>query len=193
MTAVGLAFRRDLQTGPCLQVAQADLAQLLADRDAESDGADTWDRAELHRSAWHHGGGPRTRSWEPRTLRPSVRAKASCTQARKPSSNPLASSRAKTHPGVSCEGMPCGSPGRCAAAPCGVGRRGRWPRSCRCWPSFAAPTASGCPSGGAAGSGRPAPGRPRIRPWGLRYPVPPCSRQPGPRRTRRYRHCRKSR
>ncbi len=39
VTAVGLAFRRDLQTGPCLQVAQADLAQLLADRDAESDGA----------------------------------------------------------------------------------------------------------------------------------------------------------
>ncbi len=29
VTAVGLAFRRDLQTGPCLQVAQADLAQLL--------------------------------------------------------------------------------------------------------------------------------------------------------------------
>ncbi len=47
--------------------------------------------------------------------------------------------------------------------------------------------------GDAAGFGRPAPGRPRIRPWGLRYPVPPCSRQPGPRRTRRYRHCRKSR
>ncbi len=39
VTAVGLAFRRDLQTGPCLQVAQADLAQLLADRDAELDGA----------------------------------------------------------------------------------------------------------------------------------------------------------
>ncbi len=29
VTAVGLAFRRDLQTGPCLQVAQADLARLL--------------------------------------------------------------------------------------------------------------------------------------------------------------------
>ncbi len=37
VTAVGLAFRRDLPTGPCLQVAQADLAQLLADRDAEAD------------------------------------------------------------------------------------------------------------------------------------------------------------
>ena len=29
VTAVGLAFRRDLQTEPCLQVAQADLARLL--------------------------------------------------------------------------------------------------------------------------------------------------------------------
>ena len=29
VTVVGLAFRRDLQTGPCLQVAQADLARLL--------------------------------------------------------------------------------------------------------------------------------------------------------------------
>ena len=30
VTAVGLAFRRDLSTGPCVQVAQADLARLLA-------------------------------------------------------------------------------------------------------------------------------------------------------------------
>ena len=36
VTAVGLAFRRDLQTGPCLQVAQADLARLLTTR-AEDD------------------------------------------------------------------------------------------------------------------------------------------------------------
>ena len=34
VTAVGLAFRRDLETGPCLQVAQADLARLLT-ADAE--------------------------------------------------------------------------------------------------------------------------------------------------------------
>jgi len=34
VTAVGLAFRRDLKTGPCLQVAQADLARLLT-ADAE--------------------------------------------------------------------------------------------------------------------------------------------------------------
>ena len=37
VTAVGLAFRRDLKTGPGLQVAQADLADLLADRAAETD------------------------------------------------------------------------------------------------------------------------------------------------------------
>ena len=36
VTAVGLAFRRDLKTGPGLQVAQADLAKLLADRAAEA-------------------------------------------------------------------------------------------------------------------------------------------------------------
>ena len=36
VTAVGLAFRRDLQTGPCLQVAQANLARLLTTR-AEDD------------------------------------------------------------------------------------------------------------------------------------------------------------
>ena len=34
VTAVGLAFRRDLKTGPCVQVAQADLARLLT-ADAE--------------------------------------------------------------------------------------------------------------------------------------------------------------
>ena len=33
VTAVGLAFRRDLKTGPCLKVAQADLAQLLTARE----------------------------------------------------------------------------------------------------------------------------------------------------------------
>ena len=32
VTAVGLAFRRDLKTGPCVQVAQADLARLLTAR-----------------------------------------------------------------------------------------------------------------------------------------------------------------
>ncbi len=37
VTAVGLAFRRDLKTGPCLQVAQADLAVLL---EAHEEGAD---------------------------------------------------------------------------------------------------------------------------------------------------------
>ena len=37
VTAVGLAFRRDLKTGPGLQVAQADLAKLLADRAADAD------------------------------------------------------------------------------------------------------------------------------------------------------------
>ena len=36
VTAVGLAFRRDLKTGPCLQVAQADLSRLLTER-AEDD------------------------------------------------------------------------------------------------------------------------------------------------------------
>ena len=37
VTAVGLAFRRDLETGPCLKVAQADLADLLADREVDAD------------------------------------------------------------------------------------------------------------------------------------------------------------
>ncbi len=37
VTAVGLAFRRDLKTGPCLQVAQSDLAELLTPR--EEDGS----------------------------------------------------------------------------------------------------------------------------------------------------------
>ena len=35
VTAVGLAFRRDLKTGPCLQVAQADLARLLTAREVD--------------------------------------------------------------------------------------------------------------------------------------------------------------
>ena len=62
------------------------------------------------------GPNPRPRSWEPRTLLPSmgttwplVMAKVSCTQSRKPSSNRAASSRAKTRPSVSCEGIPWGS------------------------------------------------------------------------------------
>ena len=53
------------------------------------------------------GAGPR--SWEPRTLLPSVSSKASCTRSRNPSSNPRASRRAKTRPSVSYEGIPWGS------------------------------------------------------------------------------------
>ena len=34
VTAVGLAFRKDLKEGPCLQVAHADLPQLLSEREA---------------------------------------------------------------------------------------------------------------------------------------------------------------
>ena len=37
VTAVGLAFRRDLKTGPCLKVAQADLAALLEAREEGED------------------------------------------------------------------------------------------------------------------------------------------------------------
>ena len=36
VTAVGLAFRRDLKTGPCLQVAKADLARLLTASEEDS-------------------------------------------------------------------------------------------------------------------------------------------------------------
>ncbi len=46
VTAVGLAFRRDLKTGPCLQVAQADLARLLTAR-AEDDPRERWVRYPL--------------------------------------------------------------------------------------------------------------------------------------------------
>lgn len=43
VTAVGLAFRRDLTTGPCLQVAQADLATLLRKGGGLEDGAERTD------------------------------------------------------------------------------------------------------------------------------------------------------
>ena len=42
VTAVGLAFRRDLEGGPCLQFAKEDLADLLADRDAEGRDSPAW-------------------------------------------------------------------------------------------------------------------------------------------------------
>ena len=49
VTAVGLAFRRDLKTGPCLQVAQADLARLLTARGNPGGGPRFDSPVEQHR------------------------------------------------------------------------------------------------------------------------------------------------
>ena len=48
--------------------------------------------------------GPRTRGPSMSTTCLSVSSKTPCTQSRNPSSTPVASSRAKTRPGVLCEG-----------------------------------------------------------------------------------------